>query len=288
MKNQKSSVARQIKELAKWLENPVNHDLLVQKPTAEIVGYLEELKPALYLSLESIATWEATSGELHLLQGNRDGWVQIQRSYLYYVWSRRIYLAYLDKGRFKSMNVGDVALLLMHAIAIRDDSFADFIGQRLMKSFQNNDKKFKNWDLAPFEPFALQVYAIWRRKSLDSSITKCAVSDIYSNLLKNWEDDKEFGKSLSQACDYHLQRTDDSNDEGFPEFMSRPYDWFPVEILAIARIREDQGRSTPSITHPLMQTELAKLPGSILTPQDELLRKVIVKARTDLAIGDPW
>jgi hypothetical protein len=97
-----------------------------------------------------------------------------------------------------------------------------------------------------------------------------------------------FPKVLADACDYHLGRIALEEENDYPEFEHVPYCWFPVEILAIKRIREEQGLSTPLPDLPLLQTVLGKVPSDLPQAKDELLDKVIAKVRSELPIGDPW
>lgn len=82
------------------------------------------------------------------------------------------------------------------------------------------------------------------------------------------------------ACDYHLAQSVDAQEHR--QFVWAPYDLFPVDILAIARVREKQGLPMPEVDHPLMQTPLAKPPPNDVRPHmppDPLLDAVIEKAR---------
>lgn len=280
---------RIVKDLADWIARPQNYDLLVRQSISDIRGHLENLQPSLSLCLGYIATWEAVFGERQLFEGDMEGWTAIQRSYQYSCWSKRIRLAFLDAGRGqKNAYISEFALLLAHAIVLRDDVFAAFLGTRLVEALVAGDKRFLGWDVTPFEPFMVKVYSRWRGVSLESVPVKTATSDIYERIMQTWSDSESLSQALVHACEYHITRSDDTNNPDFPEFVKAPYSYFPVEILAIQRIRFEQGLLPCSVDHPIMHTPLASVPESIPIVKDELLDKVIEKVRRELSIGNPW
>jgi hypothetical protein len=278
-----------VRNLTEWMEKPQNYDLLVRQELEAIEQHLIKPEPPLSLCLQRIATWEGVCGERQLLEGNVEGWKAIQRSYLFLTWSRRIRLAFLDAKRGQKFAYrSEFALLLAHAIVIRDDAYADFLGGRLVGALVSGDKRITGWDLTPFEPFMVRLYAHWRGSTVASAKTTTAESEIYNALFRHWRNGDDFSRALMDACDYHLNRIAPTSGNDLPEFEHVPYCWFPVEILALRRIRQEEGRETPLPDHPLMKTELAKVPESLPAVHDELLDKVIAKVRSELPIGDPW
>ena len=113
--------------------------------------------------------------------------------------------------------------------------------------------------------------------------------------LTGKEQDKE-GNSFGKACKKETIRTRRTLLAGAPQTLitgavfplGTMYNLFPLEILAIQRIRREQGLPTPEIDHPLMQTPLAHPPEVMPHVEDELLNQVIAKVRKELPIGDPW
>jgi len=90
------------------------------------------------------------------------------------------------------------------------------------------------------------------------------------------------------VCDYHCQQCFDSPGEQ-ADFVWFPYNVFPVEILAIQRVRKDLGLSVPLIVHPLLDSPLVQVPSTPPLVQDALLGRIKERARTDFPeIGDPW
>jgi hypothetical protein len=213
----------------------------------------------------------------------------MQRTYLFLTWSRRVELAYLDAKIGQTFTlIRGIPLLLALAIVLRDDTFADWLGGWLIKAFVADDKRIIGWDVTPFEPFMVKLYALWRGISVAGAKAKTAGCDVYNAIMQQWQNSDAFPELLANACDYHLGRISPEEENDYPEFEFVPYCWFPVEILAIKRIREEQGLSTPLPDHPLMQTAMGNVPRNLPRAKDELLDSVIAKVRSELPIGDPW
>lgn len=286
MKKSKFNLRKVKKSLAAWLTDPFQKQLIYDESIEDLNGYLVTLRPAVGLALERIAYWEGMNAAFLLISNNEQGWGHAQRCYRYLCWSRRSYLAYLDRKHFKSLDINEFALLLAHAIAIRDDSFADYLGRRLTASYIAGDEQFTEWEFMPFEPFMVTLYARWRNVDLSAAKTKMRDLDVYQTLLDRWHELDAFKNALEEACEYHVLHSDDTHVE-VGEFHTALYMEFPVELLAIKRIREDEGLPMPEIEHPLMQTMLARLPDRMPAVEDELLDKVIAKLQAELGIRVP-
>jgi hypothetical protein len=105
---------------------------------------------------------------------------------------------------------------------------------------------------------------------------------VYRAIFDSWHEPVDFASALLDACDYHLDHATYSDAD--KEFLTAPYDLFPVDIVAIARVREKQGLPMPELDHPLMKTPLAKPPPNDVRPRmppDPLLDAVIAKARKE-------
>ncbi|MHC5225380.1 hypothetical protein [Ignatzschineria sp. LJL83] len=76
------------------------------------------------------------------------------------------------------------------------------------------------------------------------------------------EDVEKFSEILNEVCDLHIERigmTQREFDSGNYEFTSPFEAVYPVEILAVLRLREQFGLQNPELTHPLLLTPYAQI-----------------------------
>jgi hypothetical protein len=290
----KASLKPKIREMEQWLSKPSNRAFLFEDPRRRIEGWLRDAEQhslrfdvTMCLKLRDLATWHGVSGTCSVLNGDPSGWDQVHASFLYRGWSRRLVGALRENGQYAgSVFLWEVALVLTHAIAFSEDSFADWLGSDLVTSFAARDGKYEGWKKTPFEPFAVKLYALWRNLGFALSSPDVCTLPAYEDLLIHWQEPARFLIALRGACDYHVKRSVDRG--GDPEFIWAPYDVFPVEILAIKRIRACQALPMPKIDHPIMDTPLASVPHRRMNFHDELLDRLVERARKELPIGHPW
>ena len=157
---------------------------------------------------------------------------------------------------------------------------AAWLAERMVRSLE--DGAFACWHSATFGVFLLKLWAL-HRGIPDINVTRPGVSalGVYQRVLDAWSNQAELRSALGEVCDYHLEQSWTAR--GYPPFVHTPYQMFPVDILAIARVRRDLGLVMPAVEHPLLSTPLATLPPSEQCPRmprpDPLLEKVIQKAK---------
>jgi hypothetical protein len=247
-------------------------------------------------SLPVLATWEMTVGAVAVCKGNPDGWVQMRLGFLYRAWSTRCRFAREDtvKGNPKFNNVNPLfealeAHCLAHAIATGEDVFAHGFGQKLISNFHEcgggDPTAFYH---VPFRPLMFKLYTLWSGTHVSFANIVPDPLGNYQQLIDSWQDRKAFPQALLNACDYHcLQCFDDAAMKH--DFVWPPYDIFPVEILAIQRIRRDLSLPVPDIHHPLLESPLMHVPEIPPPVHDELLERLKVRILSLFpAVGDPW
>ncbi|TKD03380.1 hypothetical protein [Polyangium fumosum] len=261
------------RDLNAWCKNPRLDQR--KKLLADIEKWIRSGKPRAAAVaagiLRQLGNWYAQHGMFDVLNGRVESWAHLDRVLQYNWWDTRI-----DPG---GTHVLDAAHTLAHALVFGEERMAAWLAARMIRSI--DDKAFGSWDLSPFAVFMLELwhrYAGTPRPELDRQ--GIARIGVYRSVLDTWNDGQGFVTALLNACDYHLDEAvySDAN----KEFLTSPYDLFPVDILAIAAVRAKQGLPMPELDHPLMQTPLAKLPPNNTRPRmppDPLLEAVIEKAR---------
>lgn len=282
-------------EMQRWLHSAkvkqTVHDLSVKDINKRINARLLSVKDYGYvnISLECLAVWNKVAGILSIYSDNTEGWQQAQNGLLLECCSTRISLYQYDhdnrpdKGTC-GLLINDVNLLLAQALATGNWEIADWLGTRIIQAL--DDGAFGSWELNPFEPFMASLFAKYKGISLDLEHRQvrgypvCSLRH-YADVFSAWDDVQRLSDVLVHACDYHIKRSAEPDDEDTPEFNNYPYPIFPVEILAVQKIRQQMQLPVPEVNHPLMQTPLARPPEIPPVVQDPLLDAVIARARRD-------
>lgn len=104
-----------------------------------------------------------------------------------------------------------------------------------------------------------------------------SLGPVWDKALQNWRcKDMNFVEQLiNEMADYHLSNTKPikvKGDELHADFEARCFWIYPIEILALLRLREMHGLANPPLSHPLFSTTpLAKLNPPTQWPKDELM-----------------
>lgn len=105
--------------------------------------------------------------------------------------------------------------------------------------------------------------------------------------LVNHPDANQLVEPILNVLDWHTHETDDRRD--FAEFRHKDFKIWPLEILALYRVREALGYTNPmSIDHPLMELPLSRLPPRAPMYKDEWTEQAIAavaKLRKEPAPG---
>jgi hypothetical protein len=229
------------------------------------------------LYLDRLAVIEGTVGAARILSSQEDGWTIMRTSLEYSSWVVRIQRGLFSVGRISkghnfSFPQNLSARCLAHAMSVHYDSFADLCG-RIMVSFDENDNNLYNHWFMPFEPFMVKLFATWKAIHKGASVLNPPVNTVYDNVFASWEDEPLLSKALYNICDYHVEHSVEGK-HAHAEFVVPPYNLFPIDILAIKRVREDLKLSWPSVSHPLLETPLARPPIASTIPNNEIIDRL--------------
>lgn len=218
-----------------------------------------------------LANWHGQYGLQSVLDGRADGWMDLDRALQYLWWSIKI--------EPSNAMVSRVACGLAHAIVSPHQDYVDWLAKRMLKSIDDN--AFLTWEYSSFGVFMLHLWALHSGSTLPNiDRPNVAKLGVYKKVIDAWSDDKQLAEGISELCDYHLEQTRESLP--LPEFIHIPYYLFPVEVLAIARIRSNLGLPMPVISHPLLSTPLAIAPAVAAVPllqEDATLYELVLKAK---------
>jgi hypothetical protein len=282
------TVDRLVKQLSEWLAASSNRERLREFPRRDLARYVADNSESPAARLLNHSWWDGCEGTRLVLEGDESGWLLVQRSFWYTVWSARILLAKLDMRKAEKLAAHSIVFPLVHALGNREDSFALWLGSRLVEALERRDKRIYGWHSAPFWVMAPALFDLWQGTGAGGVLSKFSLRPPYAALIENWTRPERFLDALIVACRYHVEQAFDDNADEPRDFFQPLYNIFPIEMLAIKRIRQEQGLPMPEIDHPLMQTPLANPPEVMPKVEDPLLDAVIAKARKELPIGDPW
>lgn len=105
---------------------------------------------------------------------------------------------------------------------------------------------------------------LWHLPAPDLERFALPQDPVWMNYANHWreEDVEKFSEILNEVCDLHIERiglTQKEFDSGNYEFTSPFEAVYPVEILAVLRLREQLGLQNPELTHPLLLTPYAQI-----------------------------
>jgi hypothetical protein len=274
-----SNSAKRVRQLKKWLNE--SKDYLLDEARGHIESEIHHNTVETWVDVRiwigQNASWLGGQGIVSIMDGDSQGWTLIVGSAKCRYWGQRILDALGRAGHRPRAYRRVVALLLAYGLCMEDRSVAEWSGQRLYTSLEDAGLLNEEWRFAALPGFMVQLYA--RQKSLDYDFSRQDFGrfSIYQEVLDAWDDENRLGKAIREACDYHVRRRD--GDDPSLEFEYGPFDEFPAEILAIYKVRESLGLSTPLVEHPLLDTPLAHPPAKIPEYRDRWLDLIAEKFR---------
>ena len=227
------------------------------------------------LNLGFFANWYGQHGSRAGLDGEKDGWARIDQAF-HYLW---LNAQVVDRNMRASL----AACVLATALVFDEDTMAEPLAARLVRSLDDRNVYFGCIQSA-FAPFMMKLWGLFRGLEIDVARPKVEPLGVYQGILDAWRDDAALVGAVSAACDYHLAHTRERSDLD-PEFLvGSPYYLFPADILVIGAVRRKLGLSMPEVSHPLLDTPLAKVPPPGERPRmgaDPLFDEVLARAKKD-------
>ena len=166
--------------------------------------------------------------------------------------------------RLIANNFNRVSLLLAEALTLGCWTEAEWIANaiRFALAERRRDRGqvvcgFREVERTSVAPFVLHLYAQWSVKPFPMDNLPLRSMQAYEPLLSLWQTEEleALEKVLNAACDFHMERSN-TREHNTPEFGTSTDILYPVEILAILRLRQKEGLPNPVVNHPLMQTPI--------------------------------
>ncbi len=244
----------------------------------------------------------ATEGAIRVLRGDESGWKLLHLGWRYRAFELCVWTQALERaiarvgGVFKpgktgvpqlgKENINRASLCLAQAIATGEDGFAHWCGDRLVRHLLDNDEIADAMAWSPlwvaFEPFMFWLYAKWRGREFDLEAIRREINlaEVYQRIINAWDDEASLAEALVAACEYHVKHSRKDDDA----FSNLPYEAFPVEVLALQRVRRELKLPVPYFEHPLIDDNpLAEIPDPFpKSSEDERLNRALERCRSQL------
>lgn len=135
--------------------------------------------------------------------------------------------------------------------------------------------------------FVLRLIGDWQGWP-ERNWPSCAYDEpLFTGLLERWRDEDPAALTpfLLAACDRHTHQARYDSNKAFFDLPWSGMEYVPSEVLAVLRLRSLSGLRNPdasALDHPLMNTQLGRLPEVSAPCTDHLLEDVLARARQEL------
>jgi hypothetical protein len=251
------TIERMQREMAQVAEYEADDRAGADKTIRRVLGAAKNAKSLADLSVATatLATQDMVGGALRVLAGDGSGWKQLGLGLSWQVVEQRTLRRLYDENprprKQAYSNPNDLAISLLHALSC-EHAETGWLREQARASFSGGA-------FDEVGAFPLAAYAL----TLAEGRTEYAGDDdsVYARVIAAWNDEQSLHNAVVAMLDYHMVRTEDVHDsENLMEFVFYPYPLFPVEYLALERVRERAGLPTPRPKHALLSTPLGELP----------------------------
>lgn len=265
-------------EIEEWVNDPLNERLMFQEPLAmlsELSANREYNIGEVLSSLTGLSNWFASKSVLDMYAG-KGSQLMCDSFWCDFYYNTVMKSSFENRKQKKppflaralgarhlnqpkpTIMFNDQGLLLAKAFALGLVEEGEAIGRSSFVGLREG--WFYGMEKNYLTPFVLSVFAKWKNIPLSNEEFPFVVADGYAGLLQNLTaDTEEIRSAINDACDFHLSRSKDHDDETTYEFADPVYAVFPVEILFVLHIRKIMGLSNPAVDHWLMNTPIARL-----------------------------
>jgi hypothetical protein len=295
------NLQKRLREIRAWIQAVDQSEL-----HAEVENGLARVETPQVIALvldSSLAPWEYHVSAAEILSGESKYWSSYHLAWRYRATFTKIYLDRFDQlaaenprdakvfrlriGKLHSADINQILMGLMSAIAFREEVFADWCGRRMLRSYVERDYVVdpKSWTINNCDLFMLFLFARWKNLSVEPVPRGEVNTGPYQEVFDAWDDPARFSAAVEAICEYHATHCTRDEDP-----FVHPYEVFPAEILALKRIREEQGLSFPErLSSPMMNTPLTSVPIPVPRVEDDpYLPRVITRCRELMPLEIPW
>lgn len=257
--------------VTKWTQT--GEDRKIESLKEDLDERDSKYSPSYYAdSLETLRHWSFAKGALGVMSGDWSRWGDVHlawraaallaESQIQYLEHRIAEFRKKDKVSpitfrqvtFTELNTGALAWCL--AVVFKEKKFVRMWGDRMVQAVANNETLLEETafvDASPFELGIVKLHAFWHKLPFRYDGPLPTDWPIYARIFENWDAPlAKFRDAVQRLCDYHCEHCWDLTWGGHQAFLPKPYEIFPVEILALKIIRYSLGLSFPELNHKLV------------------------------------
>jgi len=275
--------------LQEFVARPGNKEFHYDSPRSELEQLLRKDKLSerelnyVYSNLMQIGVWRIRTGGLAVLEGNQRGWAELHLGMTMKLLEFREFYAGTMQRR-----PGDRAttityipsLVLAHAMAVGDEKLASEVAELLTRGVAHG--VFHGYNEHGYELFIFNLFQTSRgdaRRNI--GLEKPNTRDRFERVWQVCDSVDELSQECAKLCDTHLDIAEDKTGDSYGQFEIDPCEIYPVEILAIQRIRKKLGLPVPTCDHDLMKSPLADAPIEPPKLEDDLADRVLARLKRE-------
>lgn len=283
---------RRYRKIKQTVEDPVMLDMVAAREL-EILEFVRGNADDLSVfSLSTRSFWYAAEGVVRLMGGDLPA-VDLMYHSVYYgeAFLRLLVTRYLvQTGRpLPLLRVNEAAKHLATALALGCWKEAAGIAEsiRMGLAARRRDRAshcyvcaFYGEQDTALAPFILQLYSEFSGVRFPTEEIEFAPMEAFGPFLNLWRTDDlaSLRVALVDACNFHIARVLASKQSKPYEFYDYVSWLYPMEILAVLRLREKLGLANPEIDHPLLNTPAGRLYDIKDVPRDGVIDKALERS----------
>lgn len=283
-------LAKAINDLECVISHPGYRQSIFDGPLKEVSSILRqtpspELVSVICIQLGMIKAWVLANEGLNILRGG-DNWRTLHLA----MWFEcvRLQLEFLRQLSKPASERGvrlqvDGALVLAHALAVNDRVMADAAAAAIVNGVDLGC--FSAFTQFGFEAFVINLYFKFVGSG-ETRVQQPLYTDYYGEVLEAWNQPERLAVILHSLCDLHLEYAQKTSSKFYAQFAPRPFDSYPVEIMAINCVRRRLGDRSVACDHSLMSSPLSAFPNQVATTRDDLLESVIRFAKKAFGLAE--
>ena len=208
-----------------------------------------------------------------MLNGDDSGWSDLKLGWQMEELGFRSAFHRFEGGQFSNIPLNKLALFLCCSVVMGESVLARRLLRRAIVASAKGLGKDREWKNSTFARYVFTLLA----RHFGMNMSKVVFPGDYSLeefevVVAAWDSKTRMTKAVKWLCDYHVTGTKATNAHPKGEFITMPYDVFPVEVLTTKFVWEQATGETLQVKHDLLAKNLlSNLPTAFSPVKDQFL-----------------